>query len=165
MSDTARFSVESGGMDLILWRHAEAEDGAHDLQRALTDKGRRQAEAMADWLRPRLPAHTRLIASGARRSQQTLAALSPEFEIDPTINPDADFAALLACAGWPHARGAVVLVGHQPTIGAAISWLLAGDVHPWSVRKGAIWWLSNRSREQGAQTVLKAMLSPDMLRG
>ena len=37
-------------MNLILWRHAEAEDGADDLQRALTGKGRRQAARMAQWL-------------------------------------------------------------------------------------------------------------------
>ena len=35
-------------MDLILWRHAEAEDaraGQDDLERALTPKGERQAAA------------------------------------------------------------------------------------------------------------------------
>ena len=30
-------------MNLILWRHAEAEDGSNDLARALTSKGQRQA--------------------------------------------------------------------------------------------------------------------------
>ena len=30
-------------MDLILWRHADAEDGADDLARQLTAKGRKQA--------------------------------------------------------------------------------------------------------------------------
>lgn len=151
-------------MDLILWRHAEAEDGMHDLQRQLTAKGQRQAQAMADWLRLRLPEGTRCIASEALRSQQTLAHLTPSFIIDPLINPDADFAAVLACAGWPDAGGTALIVGHQPTLGAAISWLLAGEVHGWSVRKGAVWWLSNRTRDERAQTVLKAVIGPDLLR-
>ena len=40
-------------MDLILWRHAEAQvlrDGQTDLERALTPKGERQAQRMAEWL-------------------------------------------------------------------------------------------------------------------
>ncbi len=40
-------------MDLILWRHAEAEnaeEGRDDLSRALTPKGERQALRMASWL-------------------------------------------------------------------------------------------------------------------
>jgi phosphohistidine phosphatase, SixA len=42
-------------MELILWRHAEAEDGSPDLERELTGKGHKQAEKMAAFLRPRLP--------------------------------------------------------------------------------------------------------------
>ena len=37
-------------MDLILWRHADAEDGMPDLERKLTRKGHKQAEAVARWL-------------------------------------------------------------------------------------------------------------------
>ena len=43
-------------MDLILWRHAEAEDGVPDLERRLTGKGRKQAERVAQWLLQRMPA-------------------------------------------------------------------------------------------------------------
>src|SRR5205085_11789426 len=62
-------------MDLILWRHAEAEDEARggDLARALTLRGRAQAERMAAWLGPRLPGKTRIVASPARRCQETAA--------------------------------------------------------------------------------------------
>ena len=34
-------------MDLILWRHCEAEPGEPDLGRRLTSKGLKQAERMA----------------------------------------------------------------------------------------------------------------------
>ncbi|HEX7466215.1 MAG TPA: histidine phosphatase family protein, partial [Usitatibacter sp.] len=39
-------------MELILWRHAEAEDagGGGDLARSLTKRGRKQAAKMAEWL-------------------------------------------------------------------------------------------------------------------
>ena len=150
-------------MDLILWRHAEAEDGADDLKRALTAKGRKHAEAMAAWLGSRLPPNTLLLASEAVRSQQTMAALSDNFQIVPDLNPGADYASVLAAAGWPERRGAVLIVGHQPTLGAAISFLLAGSVQDWTVRKGAVWWLCNRQRREQAQTLLKAMQVPELL--
>lgn len=150
-------------MDLILWRHAEAEDGIDDLARPLTTRGEQQAAAMADWLRSRLPKDTRVLASEAMRSQQTAAALSLDFEVCPEINPGADYASILSAAGWAEHRGTVLVVGHQPTLGAAISFLLAGQVQDWSVRKGAVWWLSNRTRRERAQTVLKAMQVPELL--
>ena len=62
-------------MDLILWRHAEAEDGVPDGARALTKKGLKQAAAIAAWLKPRLPDATRILVSPATRAQQTAAAL------------------------------------------------------------------------------------------
>ncbi|HSO07654.1 MAG TPA: histidine phosphatase family protein, partial [Pelomicrobium sp.] len=65
-------------MDLILWRHAEAEDGVPDLARKLTPKGVKQAKRIAKWLRPRLPADTRVIVSPARRALQTAEALGME---------------------------------------------------------------------------------------
>ena len=42
-------------MDLILWRHADAENGVHDSERKLTAKGIKQATRMAKWLRARIP--------------------------------------------------------------------------------------------------------------
>jgi phosphohistidine phosphatase len=38
-------------MELILWRHAEAEDGIPDMARELTSKGKKQAKHMAAWLK------------------------------------------------------------------------------------------------------------------
>ena len=55
-------------MELILWRHAEAEDGAPDIARELTAKGHKQATKMAEFLRPRLPENTRILVSPARRT-------------------------------------------------------------------------------------------------
>lgn len=61
--------------NLILWRHAEAEDGPDDLARRLTPRGHKQAAKMARWLTARLPERFRLISSEALRAQETAASL------------------------------------------------------------------------------------------
>lgn len=150
-------------MDLILWRHAEAVDGQPDLARELTPKGVKQAKAIARWLTSHLPRQTRVIVSPAQRTQQTAAALTDEFEIDRQLAPGAPPAAVLAAAGWPGHKGAVLVVGHQPTLGMAAALVIAGEPMPWSIKKGAIWWLSHRMRGEHPQIVLRAVISPDLL--
>jgi phosphohistidine phosphatase len=79
-------------MDLILWRHAEAEEHADELRRRLTTKGRKQAQRAAEWLLHRLPARFMLISSPAVRAHQTAQALGVPIKVER----------------------AVVIVGHQP---------------------------------------------------
>ena len=55
-------------MELILWRHADAEDGIPDSERKLTPKGVKQAARMAKWLRARLSADALILASPDRKS-------------------------------------------------------------------------------------------------
>jgi hypothetical protein len=50
-------------MNLILWCHAEAEDSFPDIERTLTEKGRKQAKKIAGWLKPRLPQKIRILVS------------------------------------------------------------------------------------------------------
>ena len=150
-------------MDLILWRHAEAEDGINDLQRQLTARGHKQAQQTAEWLRRHLPQHYRVVASQAKRSQQTAQALSNDFRICADINPGCEAAAILAACNWGENNETVVVVGHQPTLGRLASFLLAGSEMEWSVKKSAIWWISNRVRHSEPQTYLKAMLVPELL--
>ncbi|HSD42283.1 MAG TPA: histidine phosphatase family protein, partial [Burkholderiales bacterium] len=106
-------------MDLILWRHAEAEDGGADAARALTARGRRQAKSLARWLRKRLPDGCRILVSPAVRAQQTAAALGLEFATEPRVDVGALASDVLAVAGWPDNGDAVLVVGHQPTLGRA----------------------------------------------
>lgn len=150
-------------MDLILWRHAEAEDGFPDNNRKLTAKGEKQADLMADWLRERLPKETRVIVSPAKRAQQTALALKIKFETLKDIGVGASVPALLTAAGWPDAKGAVLVVGHQPVLGQTAALLLGGDEASWSVKKGAVWWLSSRVRQDETQVVLRAVMAPDLL--
>jgi phosphohistidine phosphatase len=153
-------------MDLILWRHAEAfepRDGADDLDRALTPKGERQAARMAQWLQRHLTAGTRVIASPARRTQQTARALEWRFRSVDALAPGGSVDALLAAARWPDARDAVLVVGHQPTLGATAARLLGGQDQPWALRKGAIVWLRGRERDGALQVVLHAALAVELL--
>lgn len=150
-------------MELILWRHAEAEDGMPDSARELTGKGLKQARAMAEWLKPRLPENTRIIASPTRRTQQTASALGNDFETVKEIGAGASAKAILAAAGWPAAKGAVVLVGHQPTLGEVAALLLTGELAGWNIKKGAVWWFSRKEKAGVEETVLRAVISPDML--
>ena len=150
-------------MDLILWRHAEAVDGMPDMARKLSAKGEKQAREMAQWLRPRLPKRTRIIVSPAQRTLQTVKALSEDFEILRELSPGASPTAILAAAQWPDQSGAVLVVGHQPTLGMLAATLIAGEPIPWSVRKGGVWWLSHRVRGEQPQVVLRAVVSPDLL--
>ncbi len=153
-------------MDLILWRHAEAfemREVQDDLDRALTPKGERQALRMAEWLNRHLPASARVLASPARRTQQTAAALDRKFKTVPALAPDGSVEALLNAARWPDAREPVLVVGHQPTLGLAAAYLLVGQPLPWSVRKGALWWLRVRERESQRQVVLHAVMAPELV--
>jgi phosphohistidine phosphatase len=150
-------------MDLILWRHAEAVDGVPDLTRELTAKGQKQAERVARWLRPKLPKQTRVIVSPARRTLQTVKALTEDFEVVRELAPGASPAEVLAAARWPDQPGAVLVVGHQPALGMVAAMLIAGEPMSWSVRKGGVWWLSHRVRGEQPQVVLRAVVSPDLL--
>jgi phosphohistidine phosphatase len=150
-------------MDLILWRHAEAEDGPPDLQRRLTAKGHKHAARVAAWLLQRLPAKFTVLASPAARAQETAAALGVPVRTVEALAPGARVRDLLAAAGWPDRKSAVVVVGHQPDLGRAAAFLVSGADSAWSVKKGGLWWLSDRVREDGAQVVVRAVVTPDFI--
>lgn len=148
-------------MDLILWRHADAEDGNDDMARALTPKGLKQAARMAEWLERRLPKNARVLVSPARRAQQTAEPLSRGRETSQEIAPGAQPAAILRAAGWPSAGGTVVIVGHQPTLGATAALAVAGKPAEWRMKKGGVWWISVKAGESSPAVV--AVMTPDLL--
>lgn len=150
-------------MDLVLWRHADAVDGAPDMARKLTLKGARQAKETAAWLRARLPKDARVLVSPAERALQTVQALTDDYEVVKEIAPGAPATVVLAAAGWPDSKSTVLVVGHQPALGMVAAMLIAGEPMPWSVRKSGVWWLSHRTRGEAPQVVLRAVMSPDFL--
>lgn len=153
-------------MDLVLWRHAEAQEwtpDCNDLLRPLTARGEKQAARMANWLDRQLPNNTRVFVSPALRTEQTARALTRKFKIRPELAPDCSAAQLLELVQWPDAKGVVLVVGHQPTLGQAIAQLIGLSATECSVKKGAVWWLRNRQRETLDQTVVVTVQSPEVL--
>ena len=153
-------------MDLILWRHAEAfelNEGRDDMDRALTAKGERQAHRMADWLNQRIAHSTRILVSPAVRCQQTAKALGRKFKTLPELAPDGNGEALLKAARWPDASEPVLIVGHQPALGLVAAYLLTDQPQPWTIKKGAVWWIRGRNREDTEQVILQAVQAPDLL--
>ena len=153
-------------MDLILWRHAEAIDldlVGDDMLRTLSSKGDKQASRMAAWLDRQLPDGARIWASPAARTDQTAQALGRKFKTHAAIAPLGSVDDLLGLVQWPHAKGCVLVVGHQPTLGQTISRLLGLNESECAIKKGAVWWLRYREREGAGQTVVVTVQSPELL--
>ena len=154
-------------MELLLWRHCEAEPGAPDLGRALTGKGEKQARRVAAWLHAHLPDSARILVSPALRAQQTAAALA---ELAPrkvktvdALAPGASAEDVLRAVRWPQSGAVIVVVGHQPTLGWVASRLLSGAEADWPIKKGGVWWVSSRSRFGIDQAVVRAVINPDLV--
>jgi phosphohistidine phosphatase len=151
-------------MELILWRHAEAEEGdgtIPDQKRRLTARGEKQAKQVARWLHQHLPRKRKVMVSAAERTQQTAHALDLPYEIEPRLGLGASAMEVLTVAGWPDREGAVLIIGHQPTLGRVAALLLGGEEADWTIKKGGVWWFSNRMRNDETRTVLRAVLNPD----
>jgi phosphohistidine phosphatase len=148
-------------VDLILWRHADAESGAPDKERKLTAKGRKQAKRVAAWLRKRLPKDVIVLVSPASRAIETAEALTDRYRTAPQLNTDARASEILDAAGWPDARTTVVVVGHQPALGRAAALALAGKEADWKIRKGAAWWLACGKDEEEVEVALRAVVPPE----
>jgi len=150
-------------LDLILWRHAEAEEGLPDLSRKLTARGQKHAARVAEWLQQRLPAKFVVLASPAERTRQTALALGEAFRTVASLAPGASSADILNAAEWPERKGAVIIVGHQPDLGRTAALLISGTEADWTIKKGGLWWLTNRVRNDEAQVVVRAVVAPDLL--
>jgi len=145
-------------MDLILWRHAEAEDGSPDSARKLTKDGRDQARRVGAWLKPRLPKRCEVLVSPATRAQETASALGVRFVTAAEVGTDATAAQVIAAVGWPTQPKAVLIVGHQPTLGRVAATLLSGAEADWHFAKGSLWWL----RHVDGETKLFAVMHPKL---
>jgi phosphohistidine phosphatase len=157
-------------MDLILWRHAEAEeipetelDAHRDIERKLTSRGEKQAARMAEWLDRQLPGSTRILASPARRCEQTALALGRKFKTRTELAPGATPGELLELVQWPLSKTPMLVIGHQPMLGQAIAQLLGLIESDCAIKKGALWWLRTRERDGQMQTVVVTVQSPELL--
>jgi phosphohistidine phosphatase len=167
-------------MNIVLWRHADAELSTPDLARELTAKGRRQAKSVARWLDTQLPKDARVLVSPAARALQTAEALGREIAIVPGLAPDESVGSYVQVIAnnieaLSRKRSTIILVGHQPLIGRTIGRLLSGvpkamhepeyesDV---SVRKGQVWWLTARPDSRELLLLIakvRLVLGPELL--
>ena len=156
---------------VIFWRHAEAEEALGsaqgdetDLRRSLTKQGRRDAALVAAWIKSQLPKPWTVLTSPALRARQTAQHLNDYPAVDVRLRPDADLAELLSIvAESPRDGGALVLVGHQPTLGRAGLYWITGCDQQFSLRKSGLLWAMERNRDTGIQRSLRACTSADLL--
>lgn len=120
-------------MRMILVRHGEAEPLARsDAERALTPRGRRQAQQTGAWLRETVGAAApRLLASPYRRAQETGHEIASLLGVAPqtvqAITPDDDpRRALAAIEAAAAGADVVVVVSHMPLVAALAAWLEEG---------------------------------------
>lgn len=117
---------------LILMRHAKsswADPGQRDLDRPLNKRGRRGAALVGAWLKRRGYRPKQALVSTARRTQETWAQLvaaagAAETSYLPELynaGPEALLAALRQAPDVP----VVLMLGHQPGVGAFAARLLA----------------------------------------
>jgi len=152
-------------MELILWRHAEAEPpqpGQEDETRALTAKGLKQAAKVGEWLDRHLPSTCKILASPARRTVQTAEALGRKFKTHPALAIESTPEKILDAAHWPENREPVLLIGHQPLLGQIAALLIAGAQQDWTIRKASICWIARKAVEEEQATFIRAILGPDL---
>ncbi|MCL2308490.1 MAG: histidine phosphatase family protein [Proteobacteria bacterium] len=151
-------------MELILWRHADAEPGFPDMARVLSARGREEARDAAQWLAERLPASCRILVSPAQRTQQTAAMLVRPYETVAALAPETSMNHLLAATCWPKQEGVTLIVGHQPTLGEVATYLLGES--RWTPRTASLCWLKSiepsekTSMRHQAQATLVAIFTP-----
>jgi len=142
--------------NLIVWRHAEAEElsaSGNDAERALTPRGIKDAAKMARWLQQHLPKNYEILSSPARRCLQTVAALQHlsarkkphSFSIAPFLATDGSVEVMVTKLLNADSSQTIVLVGHQPQLGEFIARLLDMAETAALVKKGAVWWLRQRA--------------------
>lgn len=133
-------------MELFLMRHADAVSGrGDDFVRELSDKGRKQAEKMGDWLKTIgvLPIH--LIASPYPRAVETAnivaarlgegASLATDERLAPGMTPDVG-CAVVHEFGSPERK--LMLVGHSPDLGRLACRLLGAKETGIDMKKAAV---------------------------
>ncbi len=95
------------------------------------------------------------------RARQTAQTLGIPVKAESSLAPGASARRILDVAGWPNYKGLVVVVGHQPDLSGVLAELFCGG--RWSVKKGGLWWVTNRVRREQAEVVVRAVISPDLL--
>ena len=110
---------------LILMRHAKSDwpVGVPDLDRPLSQRGTRNAEAAGRWIAGTLAKPDRIVVSTARRTRETWDLVSSAAGFDPE---SAEFDPRVYAASWwdlldlvretPAQAQSLMLIGHNPSM-------------------------------------------------
>lgn len=130
-------------MDITVIRHGSAEDrAATDFERALTVRGRAEAEAAGDRLAGSLTSPDSIVSSPLLRARQSAEIVARRIgfagpiDLDDALVPDAAPEGVRDLVARLGERRHVVLVAHEPILSAACS-LLTGLPVP-SLRKAEV---------------------------
>jgi len=164
-------------MQLILIRHAIAEDrerfaetGLPDAERRLTTRGRRRMARNARGLRAVVPALDLVATSPLRRARETAEIVAEAYGDIPVVE-----AAMLApggsrdaCKRWLErhkTERALAVVGHEPDLSQTVSWLITGDSTPILMfKKGGACCVELPDHITGGAGRLQWLLAPRALR-
>jgi phosphohistidine phosphatase len=149
-------------MELILWRHADAEPGEDDFERALTTKGKKQADKMGKWLDRHLPQNCKVICSPARRAVQTAEALGRKYSLNAALGKDATAEDIIAEVKQFNGKRSVLVVGHQPTLGQVASLVIADIKQDWTIRKSNVLWIAQKE-DDAEKAYLRVIMAPDFI--
>ncbi len=151
-------------------RHAIAEDRevyrGHDLDRPLTTRGKRKAQAIFARLAERRSAPNVVITSAAKRAVQTAELFCKAFglaapKIDPALNPGASPSTFRRLMDkLPAEAGCVALIGHEPDFSLAISELTSNGTLDLRLKKCGI---VEIEWSPGSGGLLTMSLPPDIL--
>ena len=156
-------------MEIWLLRHAAAEDrssSGRDADRTLTEDGHRRARDVGRGLARLEPEIALVLTSPYARARQTAEAAARALKLENdvratrSLEPDADPEDVL---GEVRAEGvaSVLLVGHEPHLGALLGRLVSGRPGaPIPMKKAAV---ARVSWEGSGAGELRALLPPKVL--
>ncbi len=122
--------------ELILWRHAKSDWGdptLADIDRPLSERGRRNAKKMAQWLQQPAYQPDLILCSNAKRTQQTLRRLCQDCDTQVRLQAElyhADLTQTLAQLAQVETQfKRVMLIGHNPGFEQLIEFLIGEPIH------------------------------------
>lgn len=124
---------------LLAMRHAKTEPfggNGSDVGRKLTDKGRKQAKAVAKGLAAFKMVPTRIACSSATRARQTCDRMLKVFGDDPKVDYRQSLyeggvqSVFDELAQTKEKHRTLLVLGHEPTISIACQWLASAESDP-----------------------------------
>lgn len=164
-------------MYLLVIRHAIAEDrdefartGSNDDERPLTPFGKRRMRRNAVGLR-RTASHIELLAASPLvRAQQTARIVAAEFQLHDietieALRPDRHPRELLVWLGKQSSDATIAVVGHEPHVGALVTWCVSGSESSGIVfKKGGAALIQFEGKPAGGSGRLHWFVTPAQLR-